>query len=78
MTRGAPYATVGEAVDLSAREIDVASLSALGHTNGEIANVLSIAIKTVETHKSHLMAKLGPKTRAQLVHYAIYRGWLSD
>ena len=47
-------------------------------TNGEIGAALSIAIKTVEAHKTHLMAKLGLKTRAQLVRYAIYRGWLSD
>jgi DNA-binding NarL/FixJ family response regulator len=69
---------VGTAADLSAREIDVASLSARGHTNAEIAASLSIAIKTVETHKAHLMAKLGLKTRAQLVRYAVHRGWLSD
>jgi DNA-binding NarL/FixJ family response regulator len=69
---------VGTAGDLSAREIDVASLSARGHTNAEIAAILSIGIKTVETHKTHMMAKLGLKTRAQLVRYAVHRGWLSE
>jgi DNA-binding NarL/FixJ family response regulator len=64
--------------ELSARERDVASLSALGHTNAEIAAALSIASKTVETHKTRLMTKLGLQTRAQLVRYAIHRGWLSD
>lgn len=69
---------IGRTVDLSAREMEVASLGACGHTNAEIAARLSISPKTVETHKSRLMAKLGLKTRAQLVRYAIHRGWLSD
>lgn len=65
------------AAELSARESDVASLAARGHANGEIAAALKISIKTVETHKTHLMVKLGLTTRAQLVRYAIYRGWLT-
>jgi DNA-binding NarL/FixJ family response regulator len=63
-------------VELSSRELDVASLAARGHTNAEIAARLSISSKTVESHKARLMAKLGLKTRAQLVRYALYRGWL--
>ncbi len=62
--------------DLTAREIEVASMTALGHSNGEIASGLTLSVKTVETHKSRLMAKLGLRTRAQLVRYALYRGWL--
>lgn len=62
--------------DLSSREIEVASMAALGHTNSEIAASLEISVKTVETHKTRLMAKLGIRTRAQLVRYALYRGWL--
>jgi DNA-binding NarL/FixJ family response regulator len=65
------------AADLSAREIDVASLTARGYTNMEIAASLLISVKTVETHKARLMAKLGLGTRAELVRYAIYRGWLT-
>ncbi|MCU1385604.1 MAG: DNA-binding response regulator [Acidobacteria bacterium] len=65
------------AAELSARESDVASLAARGHANGEIAAALKISVKTVETHKAHLMVKLGLTTRAQLVRYAIYRGWLT-
>ena len=67
-----------DAVELTAHEMDVASLSALGHSNPEIASRLSIASKTVETHKTRMMAKLGLQTRAQLVRYAIHRGWLSS
>jgi DNA-binding NarL/FixJ family response regulator len=63
-------------VELSSRELDVASMAARGHTNAEIAARLSISTKTVESHKSRLMTKLGLKTRAQLVRYALYRGWL--
>ena len=69
---------VGEALaaDLSIREIEVASLAAQGHSNAEIAAGLTISVKTVETHKSRVMTKLGLRTRAQLVNYALYRGWL--
>ena len=63
--------------DLSAREIDVASLTAHGYTNAEIATSLLISVKTVETHKTRLMTKLGLSTRAELVRYAVYRGWLT-
>ena len=64
------------AAELSPREIEVAALAARGHSNAEIAGALKISLKTVETHKTRLMAKLGLKTRAQLVRYAIYHSWL--
>lgn len=63
--------------ELSARETEVASLTARGHTNAEIGGALTLSVKTVETHKSRVMHKLGLTSRAQLVRYAIYRGWLS-
>jgi DNA-binding NarL/FixJ family response regulator len=63
-------------VELSSRELDVASMAARGYTNAEIGTRLSISTKTVESHKARLMSKLGLKTRAQLVRYALYRGWL--
>ena len=47
-------------------------------TTTDIAAALSIASKTVETHKTRLMAKLGLQTRAQLVQYAMHLGWLSE
>lgn len=64
------------AADLTSREIEVASLTARGHTNAEIAAQLTLSVKTVETHKARLMSKLGLRSRAQLVRYALYRGWL--
>lgn len=63
--------------ELSTRETEVASLTARGYTNAEIGATLQISVKTVESHKTHLMAKLGLATRAQLVRYAVYCGWLS-
>jgi DNA-binding NarL/FixJ family response regulator len=62
--------------DLTSREIDVASMTARGFTNAEIAAELTLSVKTVESHKTRLMRKLGLRTRAQLVRYGLYRGWL--
>jgi two-component system response regulator NreC len=63
---------------LSRRELDVLRLIALGHTNGEIAAALSLSIRTVETHRSHILTKTGAKTRAQLVDHALRTGLLDD
>ena len=60
---------------LSQREIQVLSLVANGYTNKEIANELSISVKTVETHKANCMQKLDLKSRAEIVDYARFRGW---
>jgi len=60
---------------LSQREIQVLSLVANGYTNKEIANELSISVKTVETHKANSMQKLDLKSRAEVVDYARFRGW---
>jgi two-component system response regulator NreC len=62
---------------LSPRELDVFRLIALGHTNHEIAARLSISEKTVETHRAHIFAKLGLRTRAGLVRLAIESGLLT-
>jgi two-component system, NarL family, response regulator NreC len=56
---------------LSEREREVARLLALGHANAEIAKILWISPRTAETHRSHVMRKLGLSTRAELVQYAI-------
>lgn len=80
-SQGVPVAAHEEfpvGVQLSSREVDVASMAARGHTNAEIAKRLAISVKTVESHKTRLMAKLGLKTRAQLVRYALHRGWLDS
>jgi DNA-binding NarL/FixJ family response regulator len=62
---------------LSTREQAVLRLIALGHTNPEIGQMLQISVRTVETHRAHIRRKLGLKTRAELVRYAVRRGLLA-
>jgi len=59
---------------ISERERDVLFLLALGYTNQEIAGMLFISARTVDTHRAHIMQKLNLKTRAQLVLYALANG----
>lgn len=61
---------------LTAREKEVCTLLAYGHTNGEIAEKLFISERTVESHRNHVMHKLDLKSRAQLVRFAIDNGLL--
>jgi two-component system response regulator NreC len=61
---------------LSEREHEVLRLLALGHTNQEIAKQLVISVRTAETHRAHIMQKLGLSSRAELVRYALDRGLL--
>jgi two-component system, NarL family, response regulator NreC len=62
--------------DLTEREREVLILVAEGYTNQEIAEQLVVSVKTVETHRSHIMDKLHLRGRAQLVRYARSRGLL--
>ena len=64
--------------ELTAREEEVLRLIAQGHSNKEISNQLKIAVKTVESHKAHLMQKLELKTRTEIVRYAVLQGWLQN
>jgi signal transduction histidine kinase/DNA-binding CsgD family transcriptional regulator len=52
---------------LSAREIEVARLLGLGHTNAEIAASLDLSVRTIEHHRANVLRKLGVHTRAALV-----------
>jgi two-component system nitrate/nitrite response regulator NarL len=61
---------------LSPREEEVLRLIAEGQSNKEIAKCLSIGVRTVETHREHIMAKLGIHSTAGLTKYAIARGIL--
>jgi DNA-binding NarL/FixJ family response regulator len=56
---------------LTSREKAVVQLIAEGHTNRRIAEVLSISLKTVETHRATAMRKLNLETTAALIRYAI-------
>lgn len=63
---------------LSDREREVLRLLALGHTNQEIAEMLFISVRTAETHRAHIMRKLGLSTRAELVRYALEQDLLDS
>ena len=60
--------------DLTQREGEVLRLIALGHTNAEIAQMLSVSVRTVENHRASVMRKLGLHTRAELVRHATDAG----
>ncbi|MBL7648001.1 MAG: response regulator transcription factor [Candidatus Hydrogenedentes bacterium] len=59
---------------LSPREREVLQLLAEGHSTRKIAEALHISANTIETHRAHIMAKLGIKTIADLVKFAIREG----
>ena len=59
---------------LTPREQEVLKLIAEAHTNKQIAEVLHLAEKTVESHRANLLRKLGMRDRVELVRYAIRRG----
>jgi two-component system response regulator NreC len=63
---------------LSDREREVLRLLALGHTNQEIAKMLYISVRTAETHRAHIMQKLGLASRAELVRYALDHGLIES
>ena len=58
-------------VALTAREREVVQLIAEGNSNKKIAHLLSISVKTVETHRSASMRKLDIHSTAELVRYAV-------
>jgi two-component system, NarL family, response regulator NreC len=59
---------------LSERERDILQLLALGYTNQEIGRKRFISVRTVDTHRAHIMRKLGLETRAELVLFALANG----
>ena len=59
---------------LTERERGVLDLLVLGHTNVEIASLLFLSPRTVETHRASILRKLGVKSRAELVRFAAGRG----
>ncbi|MCQ6560017.1 response regulator transcription factor [Paenibacillus mendelii] len=62
---------------LTTREKEILSLAAKGYANKEIAEQLFISVKTVETHKSNVMEKLGLRSRPDLIKYAVKKGLLN-
>ena len=68
--------TTNGRAELSEREVEVLRLTAVGHSNKAIANILRISVKSVETYKARAMAKLGFRSRVELVGYSVEKGWL--
>ncbi|MBV9311902.1 MAG: response regulator transcription factor, partial [Solirubrobacterales bacterium] len=64
----------GPVVPLTPREEEVVKLIAEAHTNAQIAQILHLSEKTVESHRTNLLRKLGMRDRVELVRYAIRRG----
>jgi two-component system response regulator NreC len=62
---------------LSKREIEILKLIAEGLGNKEISEKLFISIRTVESHKNHIMQKLGFRSLVEMVRYAIKRGLIN-
>jgi len=59
---------------LTPREQEVVKLIAEAHTNVQIAQLLHLSEKTIESHRANILRKLGMRDRVQLVRYAIRRG----
>lgn len=63
---------------LTPREREILQLLAEGRTNTEISKILSITVKTVETHRASLMKKLGVSSLAELIRYALRHSIIED
>jgi two-component system response regulator NreC len=63
--------------NLSEREQEVLKMVAFGHTSAEIAEQLNLSAKTVETYRARGMEKLGLRTRAALVKFALQEGLIT-
>jgi DNA-binding NarL/FixJ family response regulator len=68
------HAVEGKGTRTTPRETEIMSLLAVGKTNKEIAALLHITVRTVETHRSKIMLKLGIHSLAELIRYAMDHG----
>lgn len=59
---------------LTERERQVAENLALGAKNGEIANIMNVSVKTVDSHRAHVLKKLGCRNNVELCRLAIRQG----
>jgi DNA-binding NarL/FixJ family response regulator len=62
---------------LTAREQQVMEMLARGLTNREIAEHLAISIKTVDTHRGHILKKLGLRNNSELTRFAVKHGYVT-
>ncbi|HEV8676654.1 MAG TPA: response regulator transcription factor [Methylomirabilota bacterium] len=72
--KGAGGLGSGSVSQLSPREREVLDLVAQGHTNQQVAERLGLSVRTVETYRSRLVEKLGLRSRADLLRYALDSG----
>ena len=79
---GAPSAPASEEIAedsyerLSPRERQVLRLIALGHTNQQVADMLCLSVKTIETYRQRIMKKWGVNSTTALVRLALWRGYV--
>ena len=71
-----PAAAAGPPDGLSAREVEILRLIALGHTNGAVASTLHLSLRTVESDRAYIQQKTRRTTLAELVAYARDHGLL--
>lgn len=71
-----PMAAGVQVEDLSPRELEVLRLTAQGYANKQIASQLDVSIKSIETYKARAAAKLGLRSRADIVRYGATLGWI--
>ncbi len=70
------YHTANQTTDmLTSRERDVLKLVAEGKSSKEVAEILCISVRTVENHRANMMKKLNMNKTAQLINYAIQKGY---
>lgn len=72
----APEPLPTSAQPLTPRERMVLQYVAQGYTNRQIAEMWTVSVRTVESHRANLMAKLGLRGRVELVRYALEHGYL--
>lgn len=61
---------------LTKREREIATRIAYGATNRQIGESLDISVKTVDTHRAHILKKLGLRHNVDLAHHAIAHGYI--
>ncbi|MDX2031840.1 MAG: response regulator transcription factor [Blastocatellia bacterium] len=78
MVYARPQAGASAERQLSKREEEVLRLVAQGHTMNQIAAMLGLSVKTVDTHKARAKLKIGVSDKASIVRYAIAQGWMEQ
>jgi DNA-binding NarL/FixJ family response regulator len=76
--RAQPLASGVADPGLSPREEEILRLVAWGYSNKQIAAQLELSVKTVETHKTNAMHKVGLHNRIEIVRFALLQGWLQE